>query len=439
MAVIHQAGLGAVYGFQEASYCTIEGTLGNFFPIPAIWENALNAELEEPVEDPGHIGQRLDQSALGVLMPKRARYPLIVPMETFATKATNGVQAPLHWAGRMFHSALGGIYRSTGTTISGSGSTTTVLNVNDASTHRAGGAIGILNPTSGLLEMREIASVNVAATPDTITLKMALSFTPANAAVVLGASTCFLHNNPDGADPSFLQVLMFGYNQYDRWQLPGGTLQSLRLLNMQPGGFPRAEFGLQFPSWLVADGTNGTVNSIGTTLGLVTYADVVANTIRDSDARLRAYGSSALAASTLVQATELSIDPSIEYEMLPSPNGPFSSNVRSARRRDTRPTSACRVTFTEPAEDNQKYDAYHSARTQLAFTQQVGMSATRGGFLVSVPCMQTAAPPRRRDLGAVRGINVQLSSMLDAETTAAAGASAADVALATAAFRTHWI
>ena len=440
MSVIHQSGLGACYVLAESSFCTIDGTLGNFTPVPAIWENALAMELEEDVEDPGHVGQRLDANVSSVLMPRRARYPLIVPIETFTTKATDGVQAPLHWLTTILSAMMGGIYRSTGTTITGSSSTTTVLAVTDASTHRAGGCVVVLNPTTGLWEAREIASVDTGATPDTITLKMALSFTPAATDVVRGAATCFLHNNPDGAAPTTLQVLGFGYNQYERFQLPGGTTGGLKVLNMQPGGFPRLDLGLQFPTWLRADGTNGTVNSEGTTLGVVTYTNTVANTVRDSDCRLRATGSATLAASSLVQATELNIEPNIVYEQLSSPNGPFSGNIRGAIRTDPRgPNScACKVSFLEPAEDNKKYDTYHTNRTMLAFTQQVGM-LTAGGFMIAVPTMQTDAPgPKRDNLGAARGIRVPLSSMPDNETTAAGGASAADLALAQAAMRIHF-
>jgi hypothetical protein len=445
VAVIHQSGLAAVYVLQESSFCTIDGTLGNFTPVPAVWENATSVSLEEPTEDPGHVGQRLDQNALGVLMPKKASYPLIVPIETFTTKATSGVQAPLHWLGKILGPMMGGIYRSTGTVITGSSSTTSVLAVTDASTHRPGGCVALLNPTTLLWEAREIASVDTAPTPDTITLKMALSFTPAAADVVRGSASCFLHNNPNGVAPTFLQWLMFGYNKYERFQLPGGTTAGLKVLNMQPGGFPRFDLGLQMPTWLRADGTNGTVSSEGTDLALVTYSDTVANTVRDSDCRLRAHGSAVLATSTLVQATELNIEPNIVYEQLASPNGPFSGNVRGAIRKDSRGqgTCACKVTFLEPAEDNKKYHTAHTARTLYAFTQQVGMT-TAGGFMISVPTMQTMEPgPKYENLGAARGVRVPLSSMLDAETPTeatliAASYSAADIALAKAAMRIHF-
>jgi hypothetical protein len=425
-----------VLGLQESSFCTIGGVIGNYFAIPAIIDTATKPVLDESMEQPGHVIQRLGQRSTPILMPRNnTKFPFSTNLETYLTKAGVGVAATKHWLGAMLDGVMGASRGSTGTKTSGTGSTSTVLQVDDASTFVAGMAIAITNPTTNLLEMRAIKSVNTAATPDTITLKMALSFTPSTDDLpVYGGYTYALHNNPDGVEPTYLQFLALGYNHYDRWVLPGGTVESFKFQNMSPGGIPRIDFGWQFPTWLPADGANGTAALQGTTLPKQTYIDTVLSTFRDTFTYLRAYGSSALPASPL-QCSELNIEPNIKYEQIRSPNGPFSSTVRGSRRIEVYPDPEVMVSFKAPAEDNADLDALQAASTELAFTQQFGATPSSGGVFIEVPRLWIKGKPQREDQGAIRCLSVQMYAADDTESSPAGGASALDTAIAQASIK----
>lgn len=431
---IHQSRVARLRGVQETTYNT-EVAIGSFLEIPANIDS-IAMELMEPMEQPGHVIQRLDQRSLPVLMPRVGSHLKFGSnLETFTTKATSTVAATKHWLGTMLEAAFGdsSVRLTTGTLISGSGSSTTVLNVVSATTHRAGACVGLTDPTTGLLHMREIASVDTGAAPDTITLKMALPFTPADGATVLGCATYFLHNNPNGVDPEYMQFAAEGYDPSDRWLLTGCALASLGFGDLSPGAIPRINWDWEATTWASADGASTTMNLVGATLGRGTYINTILNTIRSADLRLRAYGSSAL--PSFLHATKVTLEPKIEYELLRSPDG--TGTVRGFRRREVYPEPALKTMIEVPMEGNLTYDTYASSQTELAFTYQIGSSPSRGGVLLAAPRCFISKKPTLIDIGAVRGRGIELFSMQDTEATSA-GASEADDALAQAAFRIHF-
>jgi len=432
VATIHQARLGVVYARQETTFGTLDNTLGNFFAVPAIIDTPKPVR-SQPVEQPGRIIQRLDQREVGVLMPRiETKYPFQTNIETFTTKAASGVAAPKHWFGKMLECGFGAgsVQLSTGTTISGAGATTTVLPLTDASTFRAGGVLGVVN-SSGLLEMRKIKSIS----GNNVTLKMALSGAPADTTVVYGAATYCLHNNPNGAEPVYLESIYAGYDKKDRWQFPTGALESLGFEGLSPGEIPRANWGWQHPSFYRADGTNGTVSLVDTTLAKQTYSDIVLNAIRDADCRLRDVSSSAL--PSFLHCTKLSAQLNIKWEALRTPGGVLSSTCRGYRRVEVMTDPAVAFTFEVPQENVTTYDDYREAQTQLDFEYQIGTTPSRGGVLLSLPrayVSEATDPP----IGAVSGQSITLYGMDDRESVSA-GATADDDALAEAAFTIAFI
>jgi hypothetical protein len=317
LASIYQGRLGRALVIHESSFGTdMSGTLGSYADVPIVIDT-LKIVRDEKIVQPGHIIQRLDQRDLGIPMPRiDTKLGFSVNIETFDTKGTDGVTPAQHHLGVMLESCLGGKYISTGALVSGGASTTTKVDIIDASGLRPGGALAVVNP-AGRLEVREIASINTGTAPDEVTLKMALSFAPANGATVYGVATYFLHNNPLGADPKYAQFLIEGYHPKDRWMFPACALESLGFSGLEPSGLPRMEFNWQSPTWLPADGTNTVANLRASDLAQVAYTNVKLSTIRDADVRLRSIASSAL--PSFLQAPKITMTPAVRYEALRTP------------------------------------------------------------------------------------------------------------------------
>jgi hypothetical protein len=442
--VAHQFRLARLRGFQNATFGS-EGSIGSFFEIPARIDT-LAPELIERMEQPGHVIQRLDQRSPGVLMPRNeTRFEFKTNLETFTTKAGSGVAATKHWLGYMLEAAFGtsSSRLSTGTTISGTASTTTAINVTDASTHRAGGAIGIVNASTGLLEIREIESVDTGATPDQIVVKMAFGAAPTTAGVtVYGAATYFLHNHPNGVASPYMQFALEGYALAHRWFLPTGALESFTIDEFVAPTIPQLGFKWMHPSWFSANGTDTTMNLLGTLptgipLARSTYINTVLNTSRAMDLRLRDVTSSAL--PTQLAASKVAFKPNIKYEEIPSlASTVFSSSVSDYIRVETYPEYAVDVNYEVPMGPDLTIDAAQAAGTLFQFTAQFGSSATYGGVLLSVPRAQIKEKPAIIGIGGTTGRAVSLGAMQDTEAVSA-GATVHDDALAEAAFRIHFV
>lgn len=420
---------------QESSYGTdMTGSLGPWNDVPVVMDS-IEIERNEEIVQPGHLIQRLDQRDLGVPMPRDAKVSFRTNLETVTTVGGSGTAPEQHWLGNMLECGLGGVHISTGTTISGTASTSTVLNVTDASTFRAGGALMMVN-ASGRIEMREIESIAA----NVITLKMALSFTPNVAGVVVfGVATYFLHNNPLGADPTYLQQAVEFYNPKDRWVFPGGAFASFGFQGLEPKAIPQIKWGWLHPTWLPADGVSTAADLRGSALGRSTYTHTNLSTIRAADYRLRALSSSSL--PSFLNATKVEITPNIEYEALETPGGgsglAANTNCFGYRRVEQYEKSAVDVNLDVHWENDTVLDDWHANATPLGLAVQIGTSATKGGVMISVPRLQISKPPKEIAIGGVRGKSVTLYALHDTEASSA-GASTDDDALAQAAFRIHF-
>jgi hypothetical protein len=432
VANIYQAELARLRFLQESAYGVDgSGTLVNYDDIPGIIRT-IKPKRAETMVQPGHVIQRLDQRSIGVPMPRNeTEFAFDTNLETFTTKAGSAVAATQHWLGKMLECGLGGKQLSTGTTISGTGSTTTVVNVTSAASFRAGGALAIVNASTGKLEIRVIKSIATNA----ITLKMALGAAPTTAGVtVYGAATYFLHNHPNGAEPIYGQFLYEGYNPYDRYMLPGGAFKSFGFSGLEPAGIPRINWVWQHPTWLPADGTNTVANLRAVDLGRATYTNINLSTVRDADCRLRPLSSSALPA--FLHATKVDVAPNIVYDALRTPGGGLlGSTVSGYRRKEVYEEPVVRVSLEVHQENNSTLDDYHANATELAFTEQIGSTAAKGGVLIEVGRMQIMEPPDWVDIGAVKGKSVVLQALDDTDATPAGGATALETALTQASLR----
>jgi hypothetical protein len=207
---------------------------------------------------------------------------------------------------------------------------------------------------------------------------------------------------------------------------------------MSPGAIPTIDWGWMFPTWLSADGTNGTVSSVGTTLARQTYTNTVLNTIRDCDIRLRSVAAGS-ALPAFFHANKISIDTTIKHSAIRSPNGPFSSTVRGYMREEVFEEDEVKLSLQTPMENNLTYDVLQAAQGTMNFAYQIGTSATRGGVLIDVPRLQFKQKPQRLDDSGVRNLTLELGSMLDTDATdgcvPAGGATISEIAQAEAALR----
>lgn len=434
MSAIYQADLARLRFIQESGFgVDMSGTLASYKDIPARF-GTLSAVRDESMVQPGHVIQRLDQRSPGVLMPRiDTKLGFQTNLETFGTKATSTVAATQHWLGLMLECGLGGKQLSTGTTISGTSSTTTVVNVTSAASFRPGGGLAIVNAATGKLEIRVIKSI----TSNAITLKMALGAAPTTAGVtVYGAATYYLHNHPAGADPLYGQFLLEGYNPKNRWMFPGGAFKSFGFSGLEPAGIPMVNWDWQHPTWLPADGTNTVANLRSADLGQATYTDINLSTVRDAFAYLRPLSSSAIPG--FLHAVKVEVQPAIEYEPLRTPGGGLlGSTCFGYRRVEKMPEPPVKVMLDAHWENDTTVDDYHAAGTELAFTEQIGSTAAKGGVLIEVPRAQIGRPPGETKIGqGIGGKAIELHALgPDNDTTEPGSPTANDSACAKAAFR----
>lgn len=432
MSLIYQGDLGRLRVCQESSYGTdMTGSFGSWVDVPAN-HRTITAKRIETIVQPGHLRQRLDQRDVGVQMPREAQFPFTTNLETISTVGGDTVTPEEGWLGMMLECGLGGKVLTTGTTIA-STSTTTSLNLTDASSHRPGAAVAVVN-AAGRIEIREIKSV----ASNNVVLKMALSDAPANGAVVFGVATYYLHNNPLGADPTYAQFAWEGYNPKDRWVFPGGAFNSFGFEGLEPKGIPRIKWDWKHPTWLPADGVAVTADLRGSALGRASYDHIGLSTVRGADYRLRVKGSSTLPA--LLNAPKVEVIPRVEYEALETPGGGAglcaNTNCFGYRRVDG-DEAPVDVNLDVHWENDTTLDDYHEDRDILAFTAQIGTSPSVGGSMISVPALQTRDAPAEIKIGGVRGKSLMLEALDDTEATAMAGESTADEACRRAAIRIH--
>lgn len=430
MATAYQGRLGRVRIRQESSYGTdMTGTMGSWADLPVIIDTVEDERLEDIVQ-PGHIIQRLDQRDAGVPMPREASRSFTTNLNTFGTKAAAGVEATQHALGLLLECGLGGKHISTGTTVNGGSATTTVIPLTSAASYKAGCGIGFATGTGGAIEYRIIESIST----NTVTLKMALSSAPANAAVAYGTVTYYLHNHPNGADPTYLQSTWEGYHPKDRWVYPGGALKSFAFEGLEPKAIPRIKWGWQHPMWGPADGSFCSANLRSATLAQVAYTDVNLSTVRASDLRLRDVSAATL--PSFLNAPKIEVVPSIEYEPLMTPGGGSglcaNSNCFGYRRVEVYEKPVVQLNLDVHWANDTTLDDYHANSTLLGFTQQIGNSVARGGVLIEVSRTQMMKPPKEIKINGIRGKSLQLFAMHDTECVAAAEA---DEPLAQAALR----
>lgn len=410
-----------VYEEANGSFATDHsGTLGDFRECPFV-EGSVNMVLETPQESPAHLQQRIDGKAENVLLPKRWNLDFTTNLETFTTKAGDGVTAAQSALGTILKCVMGGQRLGVGDTINDVSASTEGFDVANGSRWQEGSAIGLATGTGSTLEIREIQQV----TSNTITLKHLLTSAPANLSTCWNAATYYMGSG-NGDDVTSLQFLVEGLELNDRFALWGGQLQSMSL-DVGPGVIPKVTFSIAGVQWFYADGTNTSANLTTTALTASTYTNNKTLVVLDSEFRVMTVGTATLT-NTLIHAPSINITPNIAYTQHRTPAG--VQTVNTWIRLHQPPVVS--GSFTLPYEDQTWFSARDNLTDKAVF-YQIGTSTTDGGILIAAPTTQITNV-QRVDIDGIAGQEVSWEARIDTD----AGTSS-PVELGRNAFRIHFI
>lgn len=398
--------VGRVRADEEANGAfAAEATLGSMEDVPVI-EGSVKVTMDRPYESPKMLQQHIDGQPSKVAMPRRASLSCSLNMRGTTVRGTSTLtEANVLPAGRhLFKVAMGEVNYGTGTTIA-STSTVSVLNVTAAAGLLEGGAVVLATGVGGALECREIKQI----TGNAVTLKVPLSSAPAIADLVLACVTYSL-GNLDGSTVTSLQLLVEGLDALDRWLLKGGQISAPPKFSLQPGTIPTVDWAWQFADHKKADGAETAMDPSLTALGDQNYTDSMINAVMESELRVVQHGASTLV-DTLVDASDISIEPNIVYEPHTTPGG--VNNIKQwVRTRASGP--AVTGSFLLPYESTYWRES-RDIEQAYALSYQIGSSMDGGGFMISVPHVVVDSFDRET-VGGIAGQRVTWFARLDTQT-----------------------
>lgn len=351
-----------------------EVSIGSFTDIAAR-EDSVKLTLNRPMESPALMQQYLDAYPSKVFLPKDAQLDCTTNLRAATTRAASGsnMAATLIPDSPFFTAFFSGQFGGTGTTIATT-STTSVLNVTSATVLREGGAIACATGAGGALECREIKTIAA----NVVTLKHALSAIPANASVVYASMGYFL-GNTDGTTPLSLQTTVEGLSTSDRWLLSGGQVKSAPSFEFSPGQIPKISWSWGFVQWFLANGVNTTMN-LNAALADQNYSDAGINAVMDSEFRVFANGTTAIA-NTLLDAPQMTVTLGTKFGPHKTPGGVNTVKQWVRLRSDGPPVTG---EFVIPHEATTWFDQ-RDAETERCISFQIGSSVANGAVLVTVP------------------------------------------------------
>lgn len=376
-------------------------SMGSFVDIPFV-EGSLDFGPDTPTESPGHARQKRDFHPEEILMvtncPLSFQYNLSVP----DTIAGDGTSASECNAMKVLGTVWGGTYVGQGDTISDASPSSSAFDVTTAARWGGGKAVG-LTDTNGVLHLREIESIS----GSTLTLKMALPFTPSNGATLYACCGYYL-NNHDADDVKSGQFVLDGLGTSDGgyedcWVLLGAQQTEGMSIELPIGGLPRITHNMT-----AADFCNGDdVNITAAAIGLASYSNTNEVLVADGYLHVVTVGS-----STAVEVhAQLSLDlGNIKYLPVPSPGG--TNTIAHYILCGDHPKVS--GTLELPYEDQTWTDA-KANKTHKAIFLQCGSSTAGGALLISVPNVQVTEV-QRMDYNGLQGQRVSFVASTDTDT-----------------------
>lgn len=378
------------------------GTLGDFKYLPYRDDDDFKGEPDERNESPMHAQQHPDAKPFNVLLPRRAGAEYTLNWEALDTKVASGVTAAQSPLGLLLSVFWGVENLGTGTTVTGSGSTSSSIDCTDASGIAVGSAIGLVD-TNGVLHMREVLSKAT----NTVVVKQAFPFTPAAAAVVYSVATYAM--NTSNASVKSLQLYHEKQGVHDRFLYRGGQLDSMTI-ETKRGGLNRFKFKPKFADFRHATEASADFSNDGA-LPFATYTNAKPIVEMDSELRYQAVGTNTYDSSKVIAAAEINFEVRRRYEAIEVPGG--LNNIKQwAIVRDV---PVVQGDFTIPFEDK-TWITLLEARTPIAFSYQLGSVPADGGLLFTVPRAQII-DWKPRETGGQSGMNVKWIGEIDRATT----------------------
>lgn len=407
-----------VYEEPNGSFATDNsGSMGSFLEVPAR-EGTMQLTLGREVLPVGHLQQHIDGMAEKVLGRKTWSLSFTVNLETFTTRAGDGVTAAQGALGRILKATMGGQNLGVGDTVNDASPSSNGFDVATAARWASGGAMGAATGAGGALEVRPIQSLS----SSTVTLKQNYSSAVTNGADLYNAATYYLETG-DGDVITTLQFAAEGLEQDDRWLLMGGQLESMAI-EAGPSTVPSITFTIKGVDWDYADGNDTSGTLTGSTLGLSTYLNAKTLIVKDSELRCGTVGTATIT-STLIDAPAYTFSPNLSYIEHFTPGG--VENVKGWVRAHQPP--AITGTIQRPFEGvGWKTDM--ESRVDKYVWLQIGTSVTDGAVVIDAPTVQITNW-QRVDIGGIAGEEITWEARLDTDV----GGAVTDIALS--AFRIH--
>jgi len=391
--------------------------LASFFDL-AIREGSGQLVLTRDSLDPQQLVQSRVEYRKEVLGKRSATLAFTLNLAPTGVVANASTSTVLSSELSILAAIFGGSTSGTAGSTSSTGSSATVINVQTGHGARfaVGSALGWVN-ASGVLETREIESIST----DAITLKHALSGSPADTNVIYNCVT--IHYTEDPA--TSVQMLVEGVESDDRWLLLGGQAVGGVQLAIDPSGqaLPGLTINMTFADWKQSDETAGTVTG---TIGTATYSNYLPIVGHAGELRVFTVGASTLNTSSLVHCSALAFAPAVAYGPVTSPSGKNTI----FRWRASRAAPPCTGSWTAPYEALTRWTERNN-RTDKAVFYQMGAAAGQT-VLLSAPTVQLVNPQRVADGADIAAETIEWKARRDTDV----GSSTTE--LAKSPFRMHF-
>lgn len=417
MASIEIANVQRVRVWSETTFATDgTGTLGNFTDVP-IREGSAQIVLTTDSLDPQQMVQSRAEYREEVLGKKSATMALTLNLSPTGTAASTSTQAVTSALGVILKAVMGGEFLGQGST-SSTGSSATVVNVQSGHGSRfsVGGLLGWAN-SSGIVEWREIESIST----DAITLKHALSGSPANTNAIYSAATYYITENPSESLQFFVQT--YDNDEIDQVTLLGGQCVGGMQIAIDPTGaqLPSVTFNFTFANYIVGDSNAGGNVAIGVA-SYSAYSPIVGHA---GEFRAWTVGASTLSTSTRVHVSALAFNPAVSFVPVTSPSG-TNTILRWRGGRLSPPAEGSFTTYFDG------WDWWTARDNKADRAIQYTMGTAAGSSVVlTAPTVQIVNPQRAADASQLAAQTIAWKARRDSDV----GSSTSDIARSP--FRIH--
>lgn len=390
---------------SETTFGTDEtGSLGSFTAVP-VQEGTAVFTLDRQTQNHMAMLQHVHGHQEEVLGRKSATLKFTIALAPTGTASASGVAAVQGALGLILKAVMGGQDLGTGSTFS-SGWTATSGDVGSGTGFSKGTAVGWVN-TSNVYEMRPLKNVS----SNTLTTKLAFSSTPANSNVAYSCATYYLTSDPAES----LQFVVRGLESQDEFVLLGGQLDTMTFSTPLDGTIPTIAFGFKFASWMYGADAAGSASLTDITPTAITNFDPIVG--HAGRLLVQTNGTTTYSASALptVNASAITIAPSIPYIPVPSPSG-VEGIYRWHITRNGQPRVS--GSFSTFFEDTTLFSARDSKLAKLIW-YQIGLTAG-SSVAIEIPTAQFTNV-QRVDSGGISGVMVEFKGRNDGDISSASG------------------